>query len=199
MLIPNVVNGSQSVPADMFGPPVVVATVSGPWSLAVIDLLADGLKDIVVGTSNADFDDGLFYVLNRGGGAFNPAVALWRARGPVAVASGDFDGDGLLDVLVGHVHITLFTNQGTGGGDAAVFPASGTDLAPDYFSLNDVLVHDLNKDGALDVVICNGWSDYVVMLFGNGDGTWTKVEYTSITGIGGSAGPVCVALALSRW
>jgi FG-GAP-like repeat len=85
---------------------------------------------------------------------------------PQAVAVGDFNGDGKLDLAV-----TNSTNVGVllGNGDGTFQPAV-------YYSVGSspraVAVGDFNGDGKLDLVVGNVTSGNVSVLLGNGDGTF---------------------------
>jgi hypothetical protein len=93
---------------------------------------------------------------------------------PVAVAVGDFNGDGKQDVAVansgsGNVSILL------GNGDGTFQPAVNYNVASAAF----LAIGDLNGDHKLDLVIANGSANSVSILLGNGDGTFQNpVPYT---------------------
>jgi hypothetical protein len=99
--------------------------------------------------------------------------------GPYAIAIGDFNGDGKLDVAV--------TNEGIGGG-VWVSPGNGdgTFQFRQLFGTQSqtggsfgVAVGDFNGDGKLDIAVANGYPDNTVgVLLGNGDGTFqTQQSY----------------------
>ena len=86
----------------------------------------------------------------------------------VAINRGDFNGDGILDLVTANVN-----------GTVSVFPgrADGTFGAPIVTSTghqpNDLAFGDFNNDGKLDVAVSNVDSNTVQILLGNGDGTFT--------------------------
>src|SRR5215470_18196880 len=89
--------------------------------------------------------------------------------GGVVINVGDFNNDGILDLVTANAN-----------GTVSVFPgrADGT-FAPPITSTttghqpNDLAFGDFNKDGKLDVAVSNIDSNTVQILLGNGDGTFT--------------------------
>lgn len=83
------------------------------------------------------------------------------------IASGDFDGDGLAEIVS--------ANPGAGSVSVVGFEAEGTpiqvDLAVGSTPLT-VRVADLNADGHLDIITANNGSNNVSVILGNGDGTF---------------------------
>jgi hypothetical protein len=94
-------------------------------------------------------------------------------------ASGDFNGDGIPDVVfVG----------GTSANTISVYlgNANGTLSAPTTYAVGSnsstVVVGDFNQDGKLDIAVTNGGSNTVSVLLGNGNGTFqTQVTYATGT------------------
>jgi hypothetical protein len=100
---------------------------------------------------------------------FAPAQGYAVGKNPTAVALGDFNGDGALDIAV-----TGFTSNdvtilvGDGDGHFVAAPATfATGTGP-----KAVVVGDFNGDAKLDLATANEGSNDVSVLLGNGDGTF---------------------------
>jgi len=113
---------------------------------------------------------------------------------PVALAIGDFNGDGHPDLVVanqgdGTISILLGVGDGTFGTQTPIAIPGGTlPSAP-----SAVAVGDFDGDNNLDIAVTDSANSKVAILLGNGDGTF-KVPVTYTTEIGASpvAGPVAL-------
>ncbi len=163
----------------------------GGFVLAV-DLNGDGNRDLALVT----YTDGTPYLgifAGRGDFTFADPVLLPIGPIPQQAVTGDFDGDGRLDIAVAHVspaQLTIYLNAGLlqFTPNTIPVPKAASDLAP----------RDVNGDGALDLVVAAsthpGQSyahDGVVYIFtGGGDGTFT------LTGMYPTAiGPIAIVVA----
>lgn len=148
----------------------------GPSALAVGYFNSDRTLDLAV--VNSDSND-LTTLAGRGDGTF-VAVARLSApsdNGPIAVAAGDFDRDGLEDLAVASRfsgYFRLLVGQGNGH-----FRMEGrffTGLSP-----LALVSGDLNRDDIADLVTVNWGSDDLYVFVGHGDGSFSFIQRIPVT------------------
>ena len=151
--------------------------------LALGDVDGNGHLDVVVANQQANT---VSVLLGSGDGTFQPATSFGDPFSPLfyptALALGDLDGDGDLDLVVGQwsgLGLTVFLGNGDG-----TFVALSPLLLPFEVREQSVVVteiDDLNFDGNADVVVglastgAPGDVDYLGVLVGVGGGTFSEL------------------------
>ena len=100
-------------------------------------------------------------------------------KGPQSVATGDFNGDGILDMAVTNSlgnTVTILLGNGDG-----TFTATQNSPATGNKPMG-VVAGDFNGDGILDLAVANSLGNTVTILLGNGDGTFTAAADSPNTG-----------------
>ncbi len=171
---------------------IYIPTGASPLSLVVGDFAGDGRLDLATGNlfnadnSSPEYSSSISVFLGRGDGSFQQATANPVGDGPVALATGDFTGNGNLGVAV----LNQVSNSVTilpGNGD-------GTFQQPLSFSLpagsdaSAIVAADFNDDGRADLAIAepglevDGSYGTVQIFLGNGDGTFDPLPPIPVPG-----------------
>lgn len=160
-----------------FQPPVNYAVGVAPFVVIAVDVNADGKPDLI--TSNA-FDNTLSVLIGNGDGTFQKPVSYPAGPDPYAVAAADFNRDGRIDLVTvnrSRGTVSILFGNGTGGFGS---PLTSNIVSPAHVSVDPiyVAVGDFNGDGKPDLAVTNFNGDRVMVLAGNGDGTFTTTfEY----------------------
>lgn len=151
---------------------ISAGTSSISSDVAVADLNADGLKDIIfvgsVDSQNRTFSSRV--LLNRGAGLFSQQIlripdSPWRK-----VAVGDVDGDGLPEIFItSYTKRILLHNNGAG-----VFSPM---LTPGFGGATNALFADVNGDAKLDILAVGAVANTTQpgLFLGNGRGSFSPV------------------------
>jgi hypothetical protein len=149
--------------------PLTIPVGKGPGSMVIADVNHDGKPDIVIVNIESET---LSVLLGDGHGHFHPAAAAPCPTGksPNDIATGDFNGDGNLDVVIANTetpNITILLGDGKGGFKPSPHSPFATDSHP---HVHGVAVGDFNGDGRLDVVTESWGRNQVLLLPGDGAG-----------------------------
>jgi hypothetical protein len=148
-----------------FQAPRTFNTNLSPSSMTAADFNSDGNFDLVaVGSS---FSPGSVVVfLGNGNGTFQAPKSFTTVSTISALATGEFNGDGLPDLVTASSN-TNSVSVFLGNGDGAFSPQGDIPVGR---SPIDIEVGDMNGDGFADIGTANSSSGNVSMLLGNGRG-----------------------------
>jgi Bacterial Ig-like domain (group 3)/FG-GAP-like repeat len=151
----------------------VAYSFDSPSSIAVADLNADGKLDLVLGGCCSQT---VGVMLGNGDGTFQPAVSYPSVGYYInAVVVADVTGDGRPDILVaGSTGIGISKGKGDGTFQPVVLLSLGQ-ISPDSITTGDI-----NGDGKIDLIVALDAKPGLLVLLGNGDGTFqAPVAYNS--------------------
>jgi hypothetical protein len=170
--------------------------VQTPTSFTIRDLNADGKLDLAVGGYDEVALAGYYefrhdgyqnVLLGNGDGTFSSNAAKFVANtlDIQVIRISDFDGDNKSDVLVG-VNSNVGGNSGylnvyVGNGDGTIQSVPFTTNLGFRTISRKPPVADFDQDGTLDVLSIN-LSNAVVVMIGNGDGTFRSSDTVSFGG-----------------
>ncbi len=162
---------SYASEAPSFRTPIHLPVGTHPVSVMIADVNKDGKRDLIVangGTGN------LSIYLGDGKGGFTQAKGSPFPAGPNPsdITLGDFNGDGNLDVAIANHGVKLVTVLlGDGKGGFSFAPGSPFSV-PSNPHPHGIAAADFNGDKKLDLAVDSWGENKVLVMFGNGDGTF---------------------------
>ena len=168
-------NGSGGF-APAPGSPFAAGT--GPMFVVVGDFNGDGVEDL----ATANFDSGnVTVLLGNGLGGFAPAtgspfslgVASPQTPEPQSLAVGDFNGDGIQDLVTanqGTSNVSILLGNGSGGFTPSMGSPFHAGAAP-----YSVVVGNFHGGKVQDLAVTNSDTNTVTVLAGDGSGGFTAV------------------------
>lgn len=166
------------------GASVILNNVS-PTGVVAGDFNKDGKVDLAVSGGSDSSGAFVALLLGKGDGTFQSELD-YSTSGSYSVISGDFNGDGDLDLAVGNGY------SGGGGDEISILLGNGDGTFKPYIAVpvpgdgdDRLAAADLNHDKKLDLVVASFYnsSGGISVLIGNGDGTFAPaVSYPAPIG-----------------
>jgi len=132
-----------------------------PEPVVAADFNGDGALDLVTGNTGTN-SSGVSILLGNGDGSFSEKTDYLVGALPKAIATGDVNSDGNIDLVVGNVGFGSFLNQASillGNGDGTFSLGDNLELGGG-FDVSSVLLEDLDSDSDLDLIATAYGSGY---------------------------------------
>src|ERR1700722_20334850 len=142
-----------------FAAPLIYPTNAASLQLVeVADFNRDGKPDLAISSYGSPVGGGI--MLGNGDGSFQAPIGLNEAS---AIAIGDMNGDGKMDLVTGGPVFELDVLLGNGDGTFTTVSNRG--------QTGQLALADMNNDGKLDVLFTYPYGKLAGVMVGNGDGT----------------------------
>jgi len=183
--------GVQSVKRYPAGP--------NPYFGLAADFNGDGKPDLLISNNgnSPGSGSGVSILINNGDGTFQAAKNTTINGSPWAIAAGDFNGDGKMDVAVTDqtlavVWILLGNADGTLQNPVSL--PVGTPVVYDNLQPS-IIAADFNNDGIIDLAMLNTDPETISVLLGNGNGTFKTAVLSPVGSVVNSGAIGYVAFA----
>ena len=156
-------------------------TFAAPVSNALAttgDFNGDGRLDLLLAGAGSNGAGAVFTLLGGGNGGFTQAAESVAVNSPTSVASGDFNGDGILDFAT--TGFSSFSGSNNSAVSVALGIGNGRFGAPAAYLVGadarSVTAADFNGDSRLDLITVNRTGNSVSILTNLGGGNFGQTD-----------------------
>lgn len=179
LLILSCTTGVQA--SQLFDAPVTFETGPYPYSVISADFNKDGEIDLATGNNGGSVS----ILLGAGDGTFLESQQYDTVSCIKGIATGDFNGDNILDIAGPSCNMGVGASVLIGNGDGTFQSSLDFPFDPHENQASSVASADFNNDG-YDDLIFPGYSGSMALIYlSNGDGTFRYHTYYSIVSPGG--------------
>jgi hypothetical protein len=149
-----------------------------PRTGMVADFDSDGNVDLAIANYSPNNPSNLSILLGNGDGTFQNHVDYLTGTNPNALAGGDLNGDGKLDLVTVNYtsnNVSVLLGQGDGTFQSHVDYQAGS-------SPEELAIGDFNTDGRLDIVTANSLDNTVSVLLQTTETTLSLTSAASVKG-----------------
>ncbi|HVX13047.1 MAG TPA: VCBS repeat-containing protein [Pirellulales bacterium] len=176
-----------------FMAPVVYGAAAPSVAVAAGDFANNGIQDLAVASSNS-----VSVLMGNGHGTFQSAQNFSTGgTNAISMAVGDVTGDGKLDIVTAFYYSPAASVSVLVGNGDGTFQSPITFKLPGFQEPYSIALGDMNHDGRLDAVVAAttyGGDDYVDVLLGHADGTFSLASTTLVATNGYNNEPGALAL-----
>jgi len=168
-----------------FTPGTAVNTGGQASHVAVADFNNDGSPDVAV-TNFSGNTVSLYLGNGLGGFTAGAGSPVATGAGPVTIAVGDYNSDGLADVATANFasgNVTILAGNGSGGLTAMAGSPVATGGSPRW-----ITALDYNGDGKMDLALASSSTNSVIVMQGAGNGSFTAAQGSPFAGHSSASG-----------